>query len=609
MRISAKGTNIDTILAAFTGTTLENLTRVAFNDDVGGVPDVAGSSELVFLAAKGQTYFLQVGGFGGWKGSFSLQLAAASAPPLVTALSLTPATPDISSGATTVTFDVTVTHPAGLRRGVLSLLRPDGTLETQTALNAITRISGTAASGVYRVSASVRPGVMPGMYPLQLELLGLDARTTIYGERTPFPAGLPHAVPVVNTGVFDADPPRIALFTATPATLDVTVSEQTVTLATQIVDKPAGVVDFSSRFEVLTPAGQTVGGADFSRRNRVQGDSFDGTYSIQFTIPAGAAPGNYPLRFRLVDDLGNHVIYGPNHEAGELPMPSGLPDHFAVVNTGVVDTSPPILTGASVSPATINVAAFEPLNLTISAQDTRSGVESVELAGAVFGLRKVSGGATIELSMSLTRTIGTPTNGVWNGSSSLPTDLADGDYLVVGIQLKDALDNIVSYGPAALGLTAYPAGINPVVTIGSKPPDGPYLIWLKNYPSLKGVDARPDADPDGDHLSNLAELALGTNPLIPSQRGGADPNATDAPFAHFGDGSLYMDYSIASANLGTGPNQIQVTAEESNDLHSWSGAARLILGGGRTSAFTSVSGSNQKWLRLIVTDPSNYRAP
>ena len=69
---------------------------------------------------------------------------------------------------------------------------------------------------------------------------------------------------------------------------------------------------------------------------------------------------------------------------------------------------------------------------------------------------------------------------------------------------------------------------------------------------------------------------------------------------------VYMDYDVVSTNLGTGPKAIQVFAEESTDLKTWSGAVRLILEEGY-SAFISIN-SPQKWLRLRVTDPADYPA-
>lgn len=147
------------------------------------------------------------------------------------------------------------------------------------------------------------------------------------------------------------------------------------------------------------------------------------------------------------------------------------------------------------------------------------------------------------------------------------------------------------------------------MTIVTQPRDGPYLLWLKNYPQLKGADARPEADPDGDRLSNLAELALGTHPRILSIPGSADPHAANAPRVRRAGNRLYLEYTIVRENLGTGPKAITVYPEQSTDLKSWSGAQQLILGDGAVSAFISLSEDPIQFLRLYVYDPTHYPWP
>ena len=62
VRADTTGSNFDTVLAAYTGSSLTNLSQVACNDDAGGVAESPSMLELKVVA--GQTYYFQVGG---WK--------------------------------------------------------------------------------------------------------------------------------------------------------------------------------------------------------------------------------------------------------------------------------------------------------------------------------------------------------------------------------------------------------------------------------------------------------------------------------------------------------------------------------------------------------------
>ena len=71
------GSGFDTILAAYTGSSLGSLTEVACNDDDGGL-----QSRVSFEAAAGTTYYFQAGGWGGDNGSLTFNMTGSpDAPP------------------------------------------------------------------------------------------------------------------------------------------------------------------------------------------------------------------------------------------------------------------------------------------------------------------------------------------------------------------------------------------------------------------------------------------------------------------------------------------------------------------------------------------------
>ena len=66
------GSGFDTILAAYTGPSIDSLTEVACNDDRPRVPDLM--SKIRFTAIAGHTYYFQVGGFWAQGGDLVLRL-------------------------------------------------------------------------------------------------------------------------------------------------------------------------------------------------------------------------------------------------------------------------------------------------------------------------------------------------------------------------------------------------------------------------------------------------------------------------------------------------------------------------------------------------------
>ena len=70
---STTGSNFDTVLALYSGTSLSNLTLLACNDDTNGL-----TSYLSAPVVVGQTYYLQLGGYGGRSGYYQLSYSLTS---------------------------------------------------------------------------------------------------------------------------------------------------------------------------------------------------------------------------------------------------------------------------------------------------------------------------------------------------------------------------------------------------------------------------------------------------------------------------------------------------------------------------------------------------
>ncbi|GMW00566.1 MAG: hypothetical protein AMXMBFR84_17030 [Candidatus Hydrogenedentota bacterium] len=72
------GSNFDTLLAIYTGESVDALTQIAANDNRGS--NTVGISEATFAAVEGTTYFIAIDGFNAAIGNFRLNWSSANAP-------------------------------------------------------------------------------------------------------------------------------------------------------------------------------------------------------------------------------------------------------------------------------------------------------------------------------------------------------------------------------------------------------------------------------------------------------------------------------------------------------------------------------------------------
>ena len=113
----------------------------------------------------------------------------------------------------------------------------------------------------------------------------------------------------------------------------------------------------------------------------------------------------------------------------------------------------------------------------------------------------------------------------------------------------------------------------------------------------------PDADADGDLVSNFAEFVFGTSPRDSAAR----PSSPRGGLMANGDGNSYITVTIT---IATEPRAITFSGESSTDLASWAGAtvervSETPLGDGRTEVtyrnVAPVQPGKQSYLRLRMT--------
>ena len=140
-----------------------------------------------------------------------------------------------------------------------------------------------------------------------------------------------------------------------------------------------------------------------------------------------------------------------------------------------------------------------------------------------------------------------------------------------------------------------PAGLAKLNLTTTAPPD-PYPRWLAAFPTLAGANALETADPDGDGLVNLAELALGTSPIAPTSRRSLTPRATATGW----EVETLLDRD-ALESIGEG-TPLEVIWQSSRDLQTWQPASAAYIR--RESALSlerlSLTRDDPPFVRLLI---------
>ncbi|MDB6134733.1 MAG: hypothetical protein JWM59_2976 [Verrucomicrobiales bacterium] len=205
----------------------------------------------------------------------------------------------------------------------------------------------------------------------------------------------------------------------------------------------------STRFDL---AGREPASAPGDPATKVYNDL--NVFSTSVLGPAGGPSvlaGEWKIQVLLTDDYGETTAYGG---LGDPPLPAGSTTHLTV--TGSEDTNNPVLTSATVTPDTLDIGGvLRTLTLEMAASDDRAmGSFSVTLVNPVTG-------AAIHVN-EFSQVSGSPQQGVWRGTFTVPALLAPGEY-----QLEYSISDLASRGVyySTRSGMPLPAGVQGKVTL------------------------------------------------------------------------------------------------------------------------------------------------
>ncbi len=166
----------------------------------------------------------------------------------------------------------------------------------------------------------------------------------------------------------DTQPPEVVSFDFDPKTFDVSTSSKEITFTARLTDDLSGVEN--AMMLICIPEGcHQQWGSSIGSYNLVSGDTFDGVYKSEMTIPRYSHQGIWKLNsIDIYDKVGNRrVITGNEMES------LGFPTEFEVVSEG--DTEPPNIVDMDFNPKSIDASSSsQDITFTTHLTDDLSGI-------------------------------------------------------------------------------------------------------------------------------------------------------------------------------------------------------------------------------------------
>ena len=409
----------------------------------------------------------------------TLSMAQILPPPVPEALTVTPASVDVTSADQHVqaTLRVKYLSTDDVQVGATSLafINPIAPALIGTPLSSTPVPCGTPTAGLvcanlqYDVAVPQANPVV-GLYspyvnlsfnrspffvfydPTALLGLGINATITVTAGPGPSPAcTLPPPGPgIPSGGISDTTPPTLVALCLSSYSIDVRTAAQRINLFLNISDDLSGFqyayVNFSS------PSGVQFQQSYVPDAVRIQGNSLSGIYQATATLPLHAEPGIWTMTAFLVDRVGN----------SNSVFPAGMPPSFTVISSP--DITPPVIKSVLATPSSVNVsAASQTVTFTVNAADDVSGVDFTS-GRSYFALSSPSGGQVILLSPG-PLVSGTVNDGSWQTQLTIPRYSEPGAWKIQNFSLYDFAGNTL-FGAQGFG------GVPPInLTVSSSPFD------------------------------------------------------------------------------------------------------------------------------------------
>lgn len=277
----------------------------------------------------------------------------------------------------------------------------------------------------------------------------------------------------------DVTPPELTSLTITPPETDVGNSPKEIIFTATAQDNLSGVEKVVIWLDQDMPDGYSFVGL-YDNWDETEWD--DGMASEHYIFSEYSIPRTYSVQEITVEDkAGNKQMYDP----GELIL-MGFPTTFSIQNSGTADTSPPVLTSLTITPAQADVAdGPKEILFTAAAEDDLSGVDNVLIW---FTQELPDGYSLVGMWDNWEETEWD--DGVASSITSIPGQSQPAEYHIEEITVEDKLCNEQTYSADALAGMGLPTSFS-IVNSGTTDTTPPVLKTLEIIPASADISDGP----------------------------------------------------------------------------------------------------------------------
>jgi hypothetical protein len=370
--------------------------------------------------------------------------------------------------------------------------------------------------------------------------------------------GLPAAALGPEDFTGDITAPEVRSMTLSPRSADVTLADAQFTADFRVTDDLSGATNLALAWTY--PARQ------YSRTAQavlVSGNSRDGFWRAQWTIPRSAPAGRYELHLWVADRVGNSRQLDVAALSGR-----GFPSGFDI-SDATPDTTAPQVTAVRFNPAVVDVRTGPGrVDVEVDVRDAGSGTEwiFVGLAGP--------NGATAPYGVTMQLRSGDGRAGTWKGTGEVPQYVRPGPWSAQ-ITVRDRTDNGRSYEPADLAQLT--AGFDVTSEEDSRPPRvleasySPLEVNVHDEDQVVRVRLRI-----ADDLSGVRDVVTSAHDMVFGQTSTTGYHTRSSGTAR---DSVFETSMTINRSSATGLRQLSLfTRDEVGNYVSWWGEDFLSVG-------------------------------